>query len=169
MPKYVILPPEETELHVHVPGPQGPRGNDGTSISIRGTLSSTASLPTPPANPSDAYIIGFDLHVWDGSAWINAGPFRGPKGDPGLQGPPGPQGERGLQGPVGETGLQGPVGPVGATGAQGPKGDTGAPGSSGAHYQSAAGMPYVQGEGQIYIGEEFPVNFPDGSLFFKKV
>lgn len=169
MAKYVIVPASETELEVHLPGPQGPRGDDGTSIAIKGTLATTAELPTPPATPSDAYIIGFDLYVWDGAAWVNAGPFRGPKGDAGTQGPQGPVGETGAQGPVGATGLQGPAGPIGPQGPQGIQGPAGADGNSGSYYQSAAGLPYVQGEGQIYIGVEFPTNFPDGSLFFKKV
>lgn len=169
MAKYVILPPEGTEIEVHLPGPQGPKGNDGTSISIRGTLADETLLPTPPANPYDAYIVGSDLYVWAETEWANAGPFRGPQGDPGPQGLQGAPGERGLQGPIGQTGLQGPQGPQGVQGPKGDKGDTGEAGTSGAYYQSEAGLPYVQGEGQIYIGVEFPVNFPDGSLFFKKV
>ena len=65
---------------------QGSKGNDGTSISIKGTLSDTSKLPTPPADPSDCYVIGQDLWIWDGSKWYNSGQFKGDKGDPGEDG-----------------------------------------------------------------------------------
>ena len=113
-------------------------------------------------------MIGSDLYVWTGS-WINAGPFRGPKGDKGDAGVQGPIGERGLQGAIGLTGAQGATGANGLTGAQGPKGDKGDTGNSGVLSQQVAGAPYVQGQGLIYIGVDFPTNFPDNSLFFKKV
>ena len=63
--------------------------------------------------------------------------IRGPKGDPGPQGPQGPKGDTGAagpQGPKGDTGATGPQGPKGDTGPagpQGPKGDTGATGPQG--------------------------------------
>ena len=63
--------------------------------------------------------------------------IRGPKGDPGPQGPQGPKGDTGPagpQGPKGDTGATGPQGPkgdTGPTGPQGPKGDTGDTGPTG--------------------------------------
>lgn len=60
---------------------KGERGNDGTSIKIKGTLSSTTELPTKPTDPSDCYVINGDLYVWDGDSWENVGPFKGDKGD----------------------------------------------------------------------------------------
>lgn len=166
MAKYVVSPPEPNEIIVNLPGPQGPKGADGTSFSIQGKLATAAELPLAPANNNDAYIVGTDLYIWVNGAWVNAGPFRGPKGDQGIQGVQGVPGERGLQGERGLTGLTGPPGETGLTGPQGPKGDQG---NSGAYLQTATGLPYVQGQGQIYIGVDFPANFPDGSLFFKKV
>lgn len=59
---------------------KGERGEDGTSIKIKGTLNSTSELPSVPADESDCYIIGYDLYVWDGDSWINAGPFKGQDG-----------------------------------------------------------------------------------------
>lgn len=57
--------------------------------------------------------------------------IRGPKGDPGPQGPRGETGAVGPEGPRGETGPAGPQGPVGATGPRGPQGQTGAQGVQG--------------------------------------
>lgn len=57
----------------------GADGTDGTSLSILGTLASTGNLPATDS-PGDAYVISGDLHVWDGTAWQNTGPFRGPPG-----------------------------------------------------------------------------------------
>lgn len=65
---------------------QGSKGEDGTSISIKGTLSSPDKLPTPPADPSDCYVIEQDLWVWNGEKWYNAGHFKGDKGDKGDDG-----------------------------------------------------------------------------------
>lgn len=59
---------------------KGERGEDGTSIKIKGTLNSTSELPSVPADESDCYIIGYDLYVWDGDSWVNAGPFKGQDG-----------------------------------------------------------------------------------------
>lgn len=65
---------------------KGEKGEDGTSIKIKGTVSSVSDLPTPPADPSDCYIIGQNLYVWDGDSWVNAGQFKGDKGDSGADG-----------------------------------------------------------------------------------
>lgn len=65
---------------------KGEKGKDGTSIKIKGTVSSVSDLPTPPADPSDCYIVGQNLYVWDGDSWVNAGQFKGDKGDSGADG-----------------------------------------------------------------------------------
>lgn len=65
---------------------KGEKGEDGTSIKVKGTLSNTSQLPTPPADPSDCYIIGQDLWIWDGDSWVNAGQFKGDAGKDGLNG-----------------------------------------------------------------------------------
>ena len=65
---------------------KGEKGEDGTSIKVKGTVSSVSDLPTPPADPSDCYIVGQNLYVWDGDSWVNAGQFKGDKGDSGADG-----------------------------------------------------------------------------------
>ena len=68
---------------------------------------------------------------------VDAGRFKGEKGDTGAQGPQGEKGDTGAQGPQGEkgdTGEQGPQGEKGDAGVRGPqgeKGDTGAQGIPG--------------------------------------
>ena len=59
---------------------KGEKGNDGKSINIKGTLSSTSSLPTKPSDESDCYIISGHLYVWDGDSWEDAGKFQGDAG-----------------------------------------------------------------------------------------
>lgn len=65
---------------------KGERGEDGTSIKVKGSLASESMLPSPPSDPSDCYIIGLDLWVWDGDSWVNAGQFKGEKGEKGEDG-----------------------------------------------------------------------------------
>ena len=65
---------------------KGEKGQDGTSIKIKGTLSSESALPTPPSDPSDCYIIGKNLYVWDGDSWVNVGQFKGDSGANGTNG-----------------------------------------------------------------------------------
>lgn len=65
---------------------KGEKGEDGTSIKIKGTVSSVSDLPNPPADPSDCYIVGQDLYVWNGAGWHNAGQFKGDKGENGADG-----------------------------------------------------------------------------------
>lgn len=64
---------------------KGSKGEDGTSISIKGTLESTSQLPST-GQDGDAYIIGGNLYVWDGSKWSNVGNIKGDKGDKGDDG-----------------------------------------------------------------------------------
>ncbi len=64
---------------------KGSKGEDGTSISIKGTLTSTSQLPSS-GQEGDAYIVNGDLYVWDGSKWSNVGKIKGDKGDKGDDG-----------------------------------------------------------------------------------
>lgn len=70
------------------------RGDDGTSIKIKGEKPSASELPNPPEDPSDCYIVGQDLYVWmpDTREWHNAGQFKGDKGDKGDDGKNGKDG-----------------------------------------------------------------------------
>ena len=64
---------------------KGSKGADGTSITIKGTLSDTSKLPAT-GTEGDAYIINGDLYVWNGSKWENVGQIKGDKGDDGSAG-----------------------------------------------------------------------------------
>lgn len=135
-------------------GAEGPRGRDGTSVTVAGQVPTASELPggLGAGDVGTGYITADDghLHVWSGSAWVDAGPIRGPEG------PQGPQGERGAPGADGHDGETGPVGPPGADGApgargpEGPRGpqglkgepgDVGPPGATGAR-----GLPGEKGE-----------------------
>ena len=62
----------------------GKDGSDGTSINVKGTYNTEAELkkafPTGPNDPSDCYIVGKDLYVWEGTIWSNVGQFKGDDG-----------------------------------------------------------------------------------------
>lgn len=127
------------------PGPVGATGASGTAITIRGTntFAYVTGLPSPAVGDlwllTDSSAGGEpgDGLMWDGFAWINVGPVRGPIGPEGPTGPAGPTGPEGPEGPVGDTGStgpegpEGPTGPAGPTGADGPTGPTGPTGDSG--------------------------------------
>ena len=108
-------------------GPQGPigftgeKGADGTGVSIKGSFDNTSQLPASGAD-GDAYLISGNLHVWNGTAWVNVGNIQGPQGLIGLTGATGSQGIQGAKGEKGDQGIQGIQGLKGDTGA---KGDTG--------------------------------------------
>lgn len=110
---------------------QNVRGADGTSVTIKGSVPTSADLPASGNTVGDGYITDDTGHLWtwtDALTWVDAGEIRGPVGPSGPPGPagpvgdPGPQGPIGPSGPVGDDGPPGPAGPVGETG---PKGDTG--------------------------------------------
>lgn len=61
-------------------GDTGDRGPVGPGLTILGTKANTAALPAS-GTLGDGWLIGNDLHVWNGSAWQNVGPVRGPQGD----------------------------------------------------------------------------------------
>lgn len=118
-----------------VQGLQGERGASGNDFTIKGYVSSTASLPELTANEvGTAYLVGTStprlVYLWGYDelgvlGWSNQGYLQGP------QGPQGIQGVQGIQGPTGATGPKGDKGETGATGPQGPKGDNGDIGPTG--------------------------------------
>jgi hypothetical protein len=68
-------------------------------------------LPDPagaPASGTGPAAAG-DGIVWEGAAWTNVGPIRGPAGDAGATGPTGPTGLEGATGPTGEAGQVGRI------------------------------------------------------------
>ena len=113
-------------------GERGPQGEDGTGVSIKGSVDDESKLPTTGNTVGDGYLVNGVLYIWDGTQWNNTGAnIKGPKGDTGATGERGPQGEKGdtgEKGATGDRGLQGEQGPQGVkgdTGAQGPTGPTG--------------------------------------------
>ena len=69
----------------------GPTGPQGISITMKGTVPTTADLPTGAA-VNDAWIVTADenLWVWNGTTWVDAGQIIGPQGEIGPTGPTGP-------------------------------------------------------------------------------
>lgn len=98
-------------------GPQGEKGNDGTSVTILGSYDTIEQLKNahPTGNVGDAYLVDGNLYVWSKTetSWKNVGNIQGPQG---LQGVQGPQGLQGIQGPKGDTGSTGPKGEDGESG-----------------------------------------------------
>lgn len=83
----------------NVRGPQGPKGDTGAALAIKGSFPSLEELQEqhPTGTLGDAYMVGSRLYSWSGSAWVDCGDIKGPKGDQGIQG------ERGPTGPAGTT------------------------------------------------------------------
>ena len=78
-------------------------------------------------------------YVWNGTAWVDAGPITGP------QGPAGPQGPTGPAGATGPAGIQGPKGDPGIQGIQGEQGPPGTDGSPDTGAQILAKLAPVDG------------------------
>ena len=83
--------------------PKGDKGDAGSGVSIKGTLSGAATplpvgpvsgdmwilgTPVPTAAPSPAVGVKSDGDgiVWNGTAWANVGPIKGPQGNQGNPG-----------------------------------------------------------------------------------
>ena len=83
----------------NVRGPQGPKGETGAALAIKGSFPSLEELQEqhPTGTLGDAYMVGSRLYSWSGSAWVDCGDIKGPKGDQGIPG------ERGPTGPAGTT------------------------------------------------------------------
>ena len=90
-------------------GEAGPKGNDGTSINVKGSVANESALPAG-ASVGDTYVTTDNGHMWvktamsGSSQWTDLGEMKGPKGD---------KGERGDAGATGATGATGPQGPAG--------------------------------------------------------
>jgi len=96
-------------------GAAGPQGEAGVGITLKGSVSTPAELPSIGNIQGDAYIVDSDgnLYVWNGSTFTDAGQIVGPQGAQGAQGPQGPAGPQGV---AGVDGLQGPQGIQGQRG-----------------------------------------------------
>ena len=63
------------------PGPKGNKGEDGTSVTIKGSVGTAGELPASGNTAGDGYIVNGDLCVWDGEKWNNVGAIQGPAGE----------------------------------------------------------------------------------------
>lgn len=93
----------------------------GTGLVPRANVTEVAQLPSSGNALGDAYFVTSTghVHVWNGTAWLDWGLWRGPTG---ATGPTGLAGATGPAGPVGPQGPEGPVGPQGPQGIPGPSG-----------------------------------------------
>ena len=91
-------------------GDQGIQGPVGAGFSFRGSVATESALPTP-STQGYGYLVAAtgNLHIYNGSSWINAGPLQGPQGpqgDPGAEGSQGPAGNSfNYRGSVANVGL----------------------------------------------------------------
>jgi hypothetical protein len=85
------------------PGPQGPTGLTGAlgptgptgpPLQMKGSVASHANLPASGNVVGDLWITSDTGHAWswNGTAWIDCGPFIGPPGPQGVAGPTGTPG-----------------------------------------------------------------------------
>ena len=140
------------------------KGADGTSISIKDSLTSTSELPSSGQNKGDGYLIDGNLWIYTGTS--EEGSINGFKNVGAIKGPAGRGimsviiSEEGImtinysdstseeignvKGPKGDTGEQGPKGDTGATGPQGIQGEKGDVGEQGP--QGIQGEQGPQGE-----------------------
>ncbi len=119
-------------------GKQGPKGDDGTSVTILGSYDNLGDLKRehPVGSLGQSYLVGDNLYVWSDNIddWSDVGQIKGPQGERGEVGPTGPMGPTGDPGPTGWRGEPGPAGPKGEPGPMGPQGiqgDKGEPGQIG--------------------------------------
>jgi hypothetical protein len=86
-PQNVALSSATEEVNIYAPGgPPGPTGPQGAGITIKGTVTTHANLPTTGNTVGDMWITADTGHGWvwqANSTWLDAGP---------IQGPPGPSG-----------------------------------------------------------------------------
>lgn len=136
------------------------KGADGTSISIKDSLTSTSELPSSGQNKGDGYLIDGNLWIYTGTSeegsingFKNVGAIKGPAGrgimfitisEEGIMtinysdstseevgNVKGPKGDTGEQGPKGDTGEQGLQGIQGLQGEKGDPGEQGIQGEQG--------------------------------------
>lgn len=60
---------------------KGPKGDQGTGLLLKGSVAAEDDLPTENNKAGDAYLVGGELHVWDGGKWVNGGSIKGPSGE----------------------------------------------------------------------------------------
>lgn len=178
---------------IQIPGPQGPAGPKGdpgtpgatgatgatgapgTGLNIKGTVASSANLPTTGNTAGDGYITADTGHLWvfqsSTGTFADVGLVRGPTGNPGATGPQGLTGATGATGVTGPTGATGATGPAGLTGPAGPMGSVGDTGPAGPTGPTGpAGLAKFRGawNNQATYNPEDAVGH-NGSTWFSKV
>lgn len=73
------------------PGKDGNPGKDGSGITFKGVANSTEGITDKKAG--DCYIVGDNILIWDGKAWVDGDALRGPAGKKGDEGVPGKDGK----------------------------------------------------------------------------
>jgi len=155
-------------------GSKGDTGNDGTSITIAGSIASVGGTPQaalnaafPSATAGDGVVAQDTGNLWtyDGATWTNVGQFvgytgskgaigyTGSKGDQGVIGYTGSKGDLGYTGSKGDIGYTGSKGDIGYTGSRGVIGYTGSRGATGytgskgdLGYTGSAGSSFTTGK-----------------------
>lgn len=105
---------------------QNLKGDAGEGFKVKGVLQNVSELPTTGNVLGDGYLIGGNIHVYNGTEFQNGGTYVGPKGDIGLTGLTGEKGNPGERGIPGVPGEKGDPGQRGLPGVPGEKGETGA-------------------------------------------
>src|SRR5215475_25417 len=88
------------------PGRPGAPGTDGTSVTLKPPVQDHNHLPEHGNEIGDARQTLNTGHLWswNGTHWVDTGPWRGPEGEEGERGPQGHPGNTGPAGPPGEPG-----------------------------------------------------------------
>lgn len=91
-------------------GEKGDKGEPGAMYNIKGAIENddaVAFLDTATAEIGDCYIAvdTKNVHMFNGTEFINLGPIAGPQGEPGEKGDKGDQGEKGDKGDQGPAGI----------------------------------------------------------------
>lgn len=75
----------KTDLTNKVATLQGPKGDTGQGLEIKGKVDTTSQLPTT-ASEGDGYLVNEELYVWTNGAWKDCGSLQGPQGVQGKAG-----------------------------------------------------------------------------------
>ena len=75
----------KTDLTNKVATLQGPKGDTGQGLEIKGKVDTTSQLPKT-ASEGDGYLVGEELYVWTNGAWKDCGSLQGPQGIKGNTG-----------------------------------------------------------------------------------
>lgn len=75
----------KTDLTNKVSTLQGPKGDTGQGLEIKGKVDTTSQLPAT-ASEGDGYLVNEELYVWTNGAWKDCGSLQGPQGIQGKTG-----------------------------------------------------------------------------------